>query len=180
AFVSSWSARVLDGAHWVHNHRHVPRRVPLSVIGGRSQDVRAGRAEGRLRRERDRFSVHDRAGIWRKGHRTRSSVLNPISIRSIIRGDARSPGSRTDRAETRPVHADRSASGRSCRPAVLMTKLMETYIALFRGINVGGSNLLPKPALRLLLEKEGCVDVRTYIQSGNAIYRSARSDPAGL
>jgi uncharacterized protein (DUF1697 family) len=62
----------------------------------------------------------------------------------------------------------------------MTAKLMKTYIALFRGINVGGSNLLPMPALRLLLEKEGCVDVRTYIQSGNAIYRSAGSDRAGL
>lgn len=53
---------------------------------------------------------------------------------------------------------------------------MKTYIALFRGINVGGSHMLPMKDLRLLLEKNGCVDVQTYIQSGNVIFRSAMSD----
>jgi uncharacterized protein (DUF1697 family) len=54
---------------------------------------------------------------------------------------------------------------------------MKTYIALFRAINVGGRNLLPMPALRLLLEKQQCDGVQTYIQSGNAIFRSAQSAP---
>ena len=57
---------------------------------------------------------------------------------------------------------------------------MTTSIALFRGINVGGSNLLPMKALKALLEKNGCVDVQTYIQSGNVIFRSASSDAARL
>ena len=53
---------------------------------------------------------------------------------------------------------------------------MKTYIALFRGINVLGRNLLPMKALKMLCEKNGCVDVRTYIQSGNVIFRSGLSD----
>ena len=53
---------------------------------------------------------------------------------------------------------------------------MKTYIALFRGINVLGRNLLPMKALKVLCEKNGCVDVQTYIQSGNVIFRSARPD----
>lgn len=53
---------------------------------------------------------------------------------------------------------------------------MKTYIALFRGINVGGSHMLPMKALKLLLEKNGCVDVQTYIQSGNAIFRCSMPD----
>ena len=57
---------------------------------------------------------------------------------------------------------------------------MKTYIALFRGINVGGSRVLPMKALKALLEENDCVDVRTYIQSGNVIFRSAVSDAAGL
>jgi uncharacterized protein (DUF1697 family) len=57
---------------------------------------------------------------------------------------------------------------------------MNTYIALFRGINVVGSNLLPMKELKLVLEKDGCVDVQTYIQSGNVIFRSAISDSARL
>lgn len=47
---------------------------------------------------------------------------------------------------------------------------MTTYIALFRGINVGGNNKLPMKALRDLLEKLGYENVATYIQSGNAVF----------
>jgi uncharacterized protein (DUF1697 family) len=53
---------------------------------------------------------------------------------------------------------------------------MKTYIALFRGINVGGYHMLPMKALKLLLEQNECVEVRTYIQSGNVVFRSAISD----
>lgn len=48
---------------------------------------------------------------------------------------------------------------------------MKTYIALFRGINVGGNNMLPMKALAALLEKLGADSVRTYIQSGNAVFQ---------
>jgi uncharacterized protein (DUF1697 family) len=45
------------------------------------------------------------------------------------------------------------------------------YVALLRGINVGGNNILPMEQLRELLAKLGCEDVATYIQSGNAVFR---------
>lgn len=48
---------------------------------------------------------------------------------------------------------------------------MKRYIALFRGINVGGNNILPMKELRALLEALGADDVKTYIQSGNAVFR---------
>jgi len=48
---------------------------------------------------------------------------------------------------------------------------MNTYIALFRGINVGGRNILPMKLLISMLESLGCQNVRTYIQSGNAVFR---------
>lgn len=57
---------------------------------------------------------------------------------------------------------------------------MNTYIALFRGINVGGNNMLPMKELKVVMENEGCCDVQTYIQSGNVIFRSAMSDTAKL
>lgn len=57
---------------------------------------------------------------------------------------------------------------------------MNTYITLFRGINVGGNNMLPMKALKALIEQNGCVDVRTYVQSGNAILRSSISNPENL
>ena len=56
---------------------------------------------------------------------------------------------------------------------------MRSYIALFRGINLLGHNSLPMKELKLLIEKAGCADVRTYIQSGNAVFRST-DDPATL
>jgi uncharacterized protein (DUF1697 family) len=57
---------------------------------------------------------------------------------------------------------------------------MRIYIALFRGINVGGSHMLPMKALKLVLEQNGCVDVQTYIQSGNVIFRSEIANVARL
>ncbi|HEY4645164.1 MAG TPA: DUF1697 domain-containing protein [Steroidobacteraceae bacterium] len=53
---------------------------------------------------------------------------------------------------------------------------MKTWIVLFRGINVGGKNMLPMKLLTALLEEAGCRDVRTYIQSGNVVLRSPLSD----
>lgn len=49
---------------------------------------------------------------------------------------------------------------------------MRTWVALLRGINVGGNNPLPMTELRALLGGLGCRDVRTYIQSGNCVFRS--------
>ena len=47
---------------------------------------------------------------------------------------------------------------------------MSTFVALLRGINVGGKNILPMKEFRALLTKLGCEDVATYIQSGNAVF----------
>ena len=47
---------------------------------------------------------------------------------------------------------------------------MTTWIMLFRGINVGGNNLLPMKDLVEELEEIGCTSVKTYIQSGNVIF----------
>lgn len=46
---------------------------------------------------------------------------------------------------------------------------MERYIILLRGINVGGKNLVPMKKLVPLLEEQGYLNVKTYIQSGNII-----------
>ena len=50
------------------------------------------------------------------------------------------------------------------------------YIALMRGINVGGKNKLPMPALKAAFEAEGFTDVATYINSGNILFSSALDD----
>lgn len=49
---------------------------------------------------------------------------------------------------------------------------MQTWIALFRGINVGGRNILPMAKLKALFEALNCKDVRTCIQSGNVVFAS--------
>jgi uncharacterized protein (DUF1697 family) len=46
------------------------------------------------------------------------------------------------------------------------------HVALLRGINVGGKNLLPMAELARVFVAAGCGDVRTYIQSGNVVYRA--------
>ncbi len=46
------------------------------------------------------------------------------------------------------------------------------YVALLRGINVGGRNLVPMADLRETFEAGGYTDVTTYIQSGNALFAS--------
>ena len=57
---------------------------------------------------------------------------------------------------------------------------MKTWIALLRGINVGGSHLLPMKELSAVFEKAGCRDVKTYVQSGNVVFRSPMSDASRL
>lgn len=57
---------------------------------------------------------------------------------------------------------------------------MPTWIALFRGINVGGHNLLPMKALASELETLKLKQVRTYIQSGNVVFESPAKTAAPL
>jgi len=49
---------------------------------------------------------------------------------------------------------------------------MKTYVVLFRGINVGGNNLLPMRELSELLGNNGFMNVKTYIQSGNVVLQA--------
>jgi uncharacterized protein (DUF1697 family) len=56
----------------------------------------------------------------------------------------------------------------------------QTFIALFRGINVGGKNILPMKELVGILKGLECEDVRTYIQSGNAVFRHAGNSASDL
>lgn len=51
---------------------------------------------------------------------------------------------------------------------------MPTYLALFRGINIGGHNKLPMNELVSLLEEIGCRSIQAYIQSGNIIFDSKK------
>jgi uncharacterized protein (DUF1697 family) len=56
---------------------------------------------------------------------------------------------------------------------------MGRYVALLRGINVGGNNPIGMSALKACFEAQGLGDVVTYIQSGNVLFSaSGRGAPA--
>jgi uncharacterized protein (DUF1697 family) len=57
---------------------------------------------------------------------------------------------------------------------------MNTMIMLLRGINVGGKNILRMAELRAVLQEIGLEQVKTYIQSGNVVFQSAKNDRDGL
>lgn len=56
--------------------------------------------------------------------------------------------------------------------AVAYAAAMTRYVALLRGINVGGKNAVPMARLRALLEELGFGNVATYIASGNVLLDS--------
>lgn len=51
---------------------------------------------------------------------------------------------------------------------------MSLSVALLRGVNVGGRARVPMDELRAVFAGAGCVDVVTYIQSGNVVFRPPR------
>jgi uncharacterized protein (DUF1697 family) len=50
------------------------------------------------------------------------------------------------------------------------------YIALLRGINVGGKNIIKMEQLKQVFVDMGFSDVKTFIQSGNMVFRTSESD----
>lgn len=54
------------------------------------------------------------------------------------------------------------------------------YIALLRGINVGGNNIIKMADLKKSFEEMGFEQVKTYIQSGNVIFNSDKKDLSKL
>jgi uncharacterized protein (DUF1697 family) len=56
----------------------------------------------------------------------------------------------------------------------------ETWVALLRGINLARRNRVAMGDLRRVFEDAGCRDVRTYINSGNVVFRKQAKDRARL
>jgi uncharacterized protein (DUF1697 family) len=56
----------------------------------------------------------------------------------------------------------------------------DRYLALLRGINVGGNNIIKMSDLKASFEKMGFTDVSTYIQSGNVIFTATEKNPVDL
>lgn len=61
-----------------------------------------------------------------------------------------------------------------------MSEATNIWIAFFRGINVGGNHILPMKSLASLIEGVGANGVKTYIQSGNAVFAHAERDASTL
>lgn len=57
---------------------------------------------------------------------------------------------------------------------------MAKYVALLRGINVGGKNLLKMNALRGAFEATGLKNVRTFQQAGNVVFETAARNPKSI
>jgi hypothetical protein len=57
---------------------------------------------------------------------------------------------------------------------------MTAYVALLRGVNVGGARGLPMIALRALFETAGALGVETLIQSGNVVFESREHSGADI
>ena len=75
---------------------------------------------------------------------------------------------------------DRSTpSGRFELSATVPAVAEAGYVALLRGINVGGRNIVRMADLRAAFEEAGYTEVSTYIQSGNVLFESGMP-PAGL
>lgn len=57
---------------------------------------------------------------------------------------------------------------------------MTKYLALLRGINVSGHNMIKMDALKKMLENMGFQNVETYIQSGNVFFESEEDNAASI
>lgn len=62
----------------------------------------------------------------------------------------------------------------------MATKNPSRFLALLRGINVGGKNVISKDDLRQCFEDLGFTNVRTYIQSGNILFRAEETSTRKL
>src|SRR6476469_9153966 len=74
------------------------------------------------------------------------------------------------RAKIRPIR----------RIAIAYATPMTTYICFLRGVNVGGNKMLKMAELKALFDSLRLRDAKTYLQSGNVVFRSDESDRAVL
>lgn len=71
------------------------------------------------------------------------------------------------------------APARAANAALQCAQLVK-YVALLRGINVGGDNIIKMTELKGCFESLGLADVATYIQSENVLFSAAEQPPAEL
>ncbi len=56
-----------------------------------------------------------------------------------------------------------------------MKSMVQAHVALLRGLNLGGKNRMAMTDLAQLFVEAGCTDVRTFIQSGNVVFKASQS-----
>jgi len=61
-----------------------------------------------------------------------------------------------------------------------MAESKTKYVALLRGVNVSGKNILPMKELAEIFREAGCADVSTFIQSGNVLFSAGRNAESTL
>lgn len=61
-----------------------------------------------------------------------------------------------------------------------MAKKLNVFVALLRGVNVGGNNMISMRALKESFERLGFAQVTTYINSGNIIFATKEDDARKL
>jgi uncharacterized protein (DUF1697 family) len=71
-------------------------------------------------------------------------------------------------------------AGRCAGSAIWYCRDRMNYLALLRGVNVGGKGLIRMSELKECLEEAGFAEVRTYIQSGNVLFAAPKTDPSRL
>lgn len=71
-------------------------------------------------------------------------------------------------------------TGRDARRVSRGAPPLPVWVAFLRGINVGGKNMVPMQSLKASFERLGFRDVRTYIASGNVIFRARAVDGRAL
>ena len=62
----------------------------------------------------------------------------------------------------------------------MKVKTLNVYVALLRGVNVGGNNMISMGALRESFARLGFEKVASYINSGNIIFRTKENDARKL
>lgn len=85
-----------------------------------------------------------------------------------------------DSQETRHRPVDDSAVSAAGKGDKTTMTSANTWIAFFRGVNVGGKNLLPMAKLKNDLTSLKLKRVHTYIQSGNAVFEAPRTSAPAL
>jgi uncharacterized protein (DUF1697 family) len=65
-------------------------------------------------------------------------------------------------------------------PAARSPSPRSRYVALLRGVNIGGNSIVPMAALAETFRRHGFDDVRTYINSGNVIFSAPATTQAKL